>query len=133
MWLSLTFQLCVPSSVDHTELFKQLTNLVGTLEDRQSTLDRVIYEAYRFKRLPLADRLMKYKECLTDPPLTNGSNSSSSLENTSTLSSKTASHTSKQLATTDSTQTHISKLESAGGLKPVSTVTVHKERVNNRS
>ncbi|XP_067950033.1 integrator complex subunit 6-like isoform X2 [Watersipora subatra] len=57
---------------NHSELFKQLSNIQGSVEERRWILDRVIYEAYRFKRLSLADRLIKYKETISDAPTVNG-------------------------------------------------------------
>ena len=50
--------------VDYSELFKQLGTLRGTCEQKTLVLDRVIYEAYRFKRVPLTDQLLKYKQTL---------------------------------------------------------------------
>ena len=120
---------------DHSELFKQLPNIKGELEEKRWMLDRIIYEAYRFKRSRLADRLLDYKAKLTDAPLTNGTSSSADdVPSSSTASVNNSTIAKTSLTTVAPTVGHQSKLQSVSVLKTsTSAVTVHKEKVDHRS
>lgn len=60
------FSLYYQLILDYTELFRHLGTLRGVGEQILVVLDRVIYEAYRFKRVSLTDQLLRYKQTVNN-------------------------------------------------------------------
>lgn len=81
---------------DYTELFRQLSILQGDVAEKRMVLDRVIYEAYRFKRMAMVDRLTSYKESLSSSSHTNGVLPEQT-DNGDASTSQPGSHTSKNI------------------------------------
>lgn len=50
----------------YKDLFDQLPNLKGTIDERRLALDRLLYESFRFKRFKLIEELTAYKNSLVE-------------------------------------------------------------------